>query len=252
MPDYDSMRRIVACAIKAGIPAFDTAPSYGTEDMLGKALREVAPTRKTFFCSDKIDAIQMYHGNIKEHVDRRLQSMGLDYFDLLLIHWPLKQYMERTWAELRQMKDVGKVKAIGICNVRVRHLEHFSAKGIVPDYVQIERHPLNTCDAEVDYCHEHGIKVMSYSPLGRMLPEIRNSKTLKDIAEKYHKNIGQIMLRWQLDTDAIPVFGTRKESRLRDNANIFDFILTSDEISAITAMNTNTKIFMESWGCPKY
>ena len=240
MPDYESLRRIVACALDAGVSAFDTAPSYGTEVMLGKALKETAKDRESFFCSDKIDAIQMYHGNIKEHVEQRL------------IHWPLDQYMVNTWEQMHELKAEGKVKAIGICNVRVRHLEHFAETGIVPDYVQDERHPLNTCDAEIAYCHEHSIKVMAYSPLGRMLPKIRNSKALKDIANRYHKNIGQVILRWQIDTGAIPVFGTKKESRLKDNINISDFILTDNEKQLISAMNTNTKIFLESWGCPKY
>lgn len=252
MPDYESLRRIVACALDAGVSAFDTAPSYGTEGMLGRALNETTKDRESFFCSNKIDAIQMYHGNIKEHVEQRLRLMGIGYFDLLLIHWPLEQYMVNTWKQMQELKAEGKVKAIGICNARVRHLEHFAETSIVPDYVQNERHPLNTCDAEVTYCHEHGIKVMAYSPLGRMLPEIRNSKTLKDIANKYQKNIGQVMLRWQIDTDAIPVFGTKKESRLKENINIFDFTLTDDEKMAISSMNTNTKIFLESWGCPKY
>ena len=252
MPDYESLRRIVACALDAGVSAFDTAPSYGTEGMLGRTLKETAKGRESLFCSDKIDAIQMYHGNIKEHVEQRLLLMDIGYFDLLLIHWPLEQYMANTWKQMQVLKAEGKVKAIGICNVRVRHLEHFAKMGIVPDYVQNERHPLNTCDAEVAYCHGHCIKVMAYSPLGRMLPEIRNSKTLKDIANRYHKNIGQVILRWQIDTGAIPVFGTKKESRLKDNINIFDFTLTDNEKQSISAMNTNTKIFLESWGCPKY
>lgn len=253
MPDIESMERIVQSAFDVGIPAFDTAPSYGTERMLGMALANVAgQKRDSFFCSDKIDAIQMYEGKIKEHVEHRLQMMRLDYLDLLLIHWPLPQYFERTWKQISELKSEGKAKSIGICNVKVRHLEQYATFGIIPDYVQIERHPLITCKAEVDYCQSYSIKVMAYSPLGRMLPEIRNSKVLNDIASKYGKNIGQVILRWHLDTGVIPVFGTRKEQRLRENTNIDDFKLTEQEINAIELMNNNTKIFLESWGCPKF
>lgn len=253
MPDIKSMARIVQSAFDVGIPAFDTAPSYGTEEMLGKALENVAgKNRDSFFYSDKIDAIQMYNGKINDHVEQRLQMMHLGYFDLLLIHWPLPQYVERTWEQMSELKSEGKVKSIGFCNVKVRHLKQYSALGINPDYVQIERHPLNTCKAEVDYCQNHNIKVMAYSPLGRMLPEIRSSKVLNDIASKYGKNIGQVILRWHLDSDVIPVFGTRKEQRLRENTNIDDFKLTKQEVDAIELMNDNTKIFLESWGCPNF
>lgn len=253
MPDIKSMERIVQSAFDVGIPAFDTAPSYGTEEMLGKALANVAgQKRDSFFCSDKIDAKQMYEGKVKQHVEQRLRMMRLDYFDLQLIHWPLPQYVDRTWKQMSELKSEGKIKSIGICNVRVRHLEQYATLGIIPDYVQIERHPLNTCKAEVDYCHNHNIKVMAYSPLGRMLPEIRSSKILSDIASKYGKNIGQVILRWHLDSDVIPVFGTRKEQRLRENTDINDFKLTEQEADSIEMMNNNTKIFLESWGCPKF
>jgi len=150
------------------------------------------------------------------------------------------------------LKEEGKVKAIGICNVRVRHLEDYANKSIIPDFVQIERHPLNTCHEEVSYCHEHNIHIMAYSPLGRMLADIRKSETLKSIAESHGKTIGQVILRWHIDTGVIPVFGTRKEKRLKENTDLNDFSLSQDEISQIEEMNSNTKIFLESWGCPKY
>ncbi|HAT61934.1 MAG TPA: aldo/keto reductase [Prevotella sp.] len=253
MPDEDSMQRIVQCAVDLGIPSFDTAPSYGTEGLLGKALSNIKGlNREQLFCSDKIDAIQMYEGRIKEHVEQRLRLMHLDYFDLLLIHWPLPQYLKTTWIQLQALKEEGKVMAIGICNVHVRHLEEYAKQNIIPDYIQIERHPLNTCRNEVDYCHEHGIKVMAYSPLGRMLPEIKNSIILKSIAEKHDKSIGQVILRWHLDSNVIPVFGTRKEARLKENTDLKDFCLSRDEIDQIESMNSNTKIFLESWGCPKF
>lgn len=253
IPDLECMQRIVQCAVDIGIPAFDTAPSYGTEALLGQVLSNIKGlSREQFFCSDKIDAIQMYEGRIREHVEQRLRLMHLEYFDLLLIHWPLPQYIEKTWAQLQSFKDEGKVKSIGICNVHVRHLKKYAGQGVIPDYVQIERHPLNTCRSEVDYCHEHGIKVMAYSPLGRMLPEIKNSSTLNSIAKKHGKSIGQVILRWHIDTNVIPVFGTKKEARLKENTDLKDFCLSQEEIEQIETMNSNTKIFLESWGCPKF
>lgn len=250
-PSYNVLKGIVKCGFDCDLAAFDTAPSYGTEQNLGKALKEISNGR-TFFCSNKIDAIQMYHGNIIEHVLGRLKQMNLDYFDVLLIHWPLPQYMDRTWKQMLELKEAGIVHSIGICNVRVRHLKEYREKCIIPDYIQIERHPLNICNDELEYCHDHNIKVMAYSPLGRMLPSIKNSNILKDLSVKYHKNIGQIILRWHIDSGVIPVFGTRKIKRLKTNIDIYDFSLQKDEIEAINSMNQNIKIFLESWGCPKF
>lgn len=96
MPSFEVMESVVRCCFENNIATFDTAPSYGTESMLGKAIQENC-NGHNFFCSDKIDAIQMYEGKIKEHVEGKLQMMSLDSFDLLLIHWPLPQYLERTW-----------------------------------------------------------------------------------------------------------------------------------------------------------
>lgn len=251
MPSFEVMESVVHCCFENNIAAFDTAPSYGTESMLGKAIQENC-NGHNFFCSDKIDAIQMYEGKIKEHVEGRLQMMSLDSFDLLLIHWPLPQYLERTWQQMQELKDEGKIKKIGICNVRVRHLEKFAKENIVPDYIQIERHPLNTCDEELAYCKDNHIKVMAYSPLGQMLPKIKTSSVLNELAKKYSKNVGQIILRWHIDSGVIPVFGTTKPKRLKENIDIRDFKLSQDEIASINGMNENLKIFLESWGCPKF
>lgn len=250
-PSYQVLHGIVRCGFECNNAAYDTAPSYGTERMLGDALLECGKNHN-FFVSDKIDAIQMYHGNVKEHVYGRLDTMHLEYFDVLLIHWPLPQYIDRTWTQMQELKQEGKVKAIGICNVKVRHLMAFAERGIIPDYVQIERHPLNVCSAEVDYCKDHGIKVMAYSPLGQMLPPIKESKILKELSSKYNKSIGQIILRWHIDSSVIPVFGTKKQKRLKENLDVNNFKLESTEIEQINEMNQDIKIFLESWGCPKF
>ena len=121
-----------------------------------------------------------------------------------------------------------------------------------PEFIQIERHPLRICQKEMDYCREHGITVMSYSPLCRMHPDIRNNQYMQSLSEKYGKNIGQIILRWQIETNAIPVFMSKKPNRIKENAEIFNFNLTSDEVERINSLNQNYKIFLESWGCPGF
>lgn len=255
---YQILKAVVDVAFEANLKAFDTAPSYGTEGLLGKAILEYRDNhgiaREDFFVSDKIDAWQMqkYQGNVRGFVDSALYAMHLQYFDILFIHWPIEEYVNETWKCFRQLQDEGKIRAIGICNVRVRHLQAMAKQGIHPQFIQIERHPLRTCYEEIEYCQENGIKIIAYSPLCRMHKDIKNSEALREIATSHHKNIGQLILRWHIDTGCAPVFMSQNTERIKANMNIFDFELSKEEITEIDKLNRNYKIFLESWGCPGF
>ena len=253
--NYQELFDVVCAAVECGFTGFDTAPSYKSEKVLGRAIHEAAQKyglgRKDFFISDKIDAWQMQecNGDIRRYVDEAMNQMDIEYIDLLLIHWPIPEYMDRTWKCFEKLYGSGIVKSIGICNLRVRHLEKYIQYDIPPQFLQIERHPLRTCQQELKFCKDHGIKVMSYSPICQMDTRLRNSKILQRIAEKYDKNIGQVILRWHIDTECIPVFMSKKKNRIKENLDIFDFHLEKDEIDEISSLNENYKIFLESWGC---
>lgn len=255
---YFELSRVVDTAINFGITAFDTAPSYGTEKMLGQALRELMNNhqvrRERLFISDKVDAWQMQEkkGNVRCYVEDAIKMMGVEYFDILFVHWPVEEFLLSTWDCMKQMKADGLIKDIGICNVRRRHLEKWAEMGIQPHVVQIERHPLRTCMDDLMYCKNHEITVYAYSPLCRMHPNLRNSKLLQNLAEKYKKNIGQIILRWHIDSGTIPVFMSRNPQRICQNIDIMDFSLNMDEIGAINQLDCNYKIYLESWGCPGF
>jgi diketogulonate reductase-like aldo/keto reductase len=150
--------------------------------------------------------------------------------------------------------EEGIVKNIGVCNVRIGHLKRMEAfQKIKPNYIQIERHPLHTCSTLINFCKDHSIKVQAYSPLCRMIPSIKESPLLNSLKEKYHKkDIGQIILRWHLQTGSIPVFTSRNSNRINSNLDIFDFQLDKIDIDSINRMNNNYKIFLESTGCPGY
>ena len=213
-------------------------------------------TRSDLYISDKVDAWQMQetNGHIQKYLYNALEKMNLDYIDQYLIHWPIPEYFEETWKSMEKLYEEGVVKHIGISNIRVGHLQRMEAcQNICPHFVQIERHPLRTCDNEMKYCKYHQIKVQAYSPLCRMNEKIKQSELLQSFKEKYQKNdIGQIILKWHLQTGSIPVFTTRSPQRIVSNLNIFDFQLSDEEISQINQMNCNYKIFLESTGCPGY
>ncbi|MCM1078507.1 MAG: aldo/keto reductase [Bacteroidales bacterium] len=256
--NYKSLLDVVRVSVENGFFGFDTAPSYGTELYLGRAIRECCNAmnlkRENFFLSDKVDAWQMYKsdGEIRPYVENALKKIDTEYIDLLYIHWPIDKYLDKTWRCFMELVSEGIVKNVGICNVRVRHLKQWESRGINPNYVQIERHPLRTCSAELDYCAQHKIKVFAYSPLCRMHPMIKDSSYLESLSEKYKKKVAQIILRWHIDSGVIPVFMSTKPSRIKENIDIFDFSLTDEEINVISSMNQNYKIFLESWGCPGF
>ena len=256
--NYQKLYNIIDASFRQGIYAFDTAPSYGTEVILGKALKEASRkyniSRDKLFISNKIDAWQMLKskGHINKFIEKALLKMNLDYFDSLMIHWPIGDYFSTTWETMINLQEQGKLKHIGISNVRVRHLTEYKEQGIVPECIQIEHHPLRICQKEIDYCKINAISILSYSPLCRMHPHIVQNANLKDIAFLHNKSIGQVVLRWQLETGTIPIFMSKNPQRLVENSAIFDFTLSPKEICLINQLDENYKLFPESWGCPGF
>lgn len=257
--DFDLLLKNVQIGIENGVTGFDTAPSYRTEDILGKVIKRVLADgiveRSDLFVSDKIDAWQMQknNGNVRSFVIDALQKMQLSYFDLILIHWPIPEYLYSTFKSLSELKKEGLIRNTGVCNVRLGHLKRIQSNvGVLPDFIQNEIHPLNTCDEVVKWCNEKDIKIMAYSPLCRMNSKIIESSTLKELSVKYNKTIGQIILRWHLERGVIPVFMSHNPKRIVENTEIRDFSLEKGDIERINAMNENYKIFLESNGCPGY
>lgn len=256
--EYKTLLNVVKTSVKSGFMGFDTAPSYATEIQLGRAIRtcydEFGLKREDFFVSDKIDVWQMYEtqGNVRKFVIESLKKLDFDYLDILWVHWPFENLIYKTWDCFLKMQKEGLVKDIGICNVRTRHLIKWHEYNIRPKNIQIERHPLRVCNEEMKYCKDNNITVFSYSPLCRMHPDLKNNTMLKVLAEKYGVNVGQIILRWQIDSGAIPIFMSKKPNRIIENSLVMKFKLSSEEIYNISKLNKNYKIFLESWGCPGF
>ena len=254
--DLEGLRAVCRSAMSHGILQFDTAPSYKTEEVLSKAVslcgQELGITREAYFIQTKIDPIQMYNGNVEEYFKGKLSQMNLDYVDSLLIHWPLQNYFMQTWESLQWLKENMYVKQIGICNLRVRHLKELYGKGIIPDILQIERHPLNIFEEERAFCERHNILLQDYSPLCKMHPRISENVEVRNIAKKYNCNVGQVILRWHIDTGAFPVFTSTKPARVEQYSHVEDFSLTQNEIEIISSLNCNHKLYLESLICPGF
>ena len=260
MKSQNVLDETVLECLKNGCYGFDTSPSYGTEAMLGNALRHASDimqlTREDYFVTNKVDGWQMCenNGNVEKYVDTSLKLMGLEYFDLLVIHWPFIKYLQNTWKSMADMLQKEKVRAIGLCNVNLRVYREFAElnQTFKPHVIQNEISPLNADLEEVEFFQSQGVVIQAYSSLCRMIPEISSSEVLKAIASKHGKSIPQIILRWNIERNIIPIFASAKAKRISENMDLFDFCLNQDEIQLINSMDKNYKIFPESFGCPGY
>lgn len=257
--EYEKLYHNVLTAIQFGISSFDTAPSYHTEEALGQAIHTIivkdGVKRSDLHLQTKIDPWQMVEGDgrVEKYVIESLDKMQTDYFDAVLIHWPIPEYFYQTIDSLMKLKQQGTIRHVGICNVRVRHLVELEKEmKIQPEIIQIERNPLRVCQAEVEYCMKKHISVQAYSPLCKMNERLRKNDIIKSIAENYHKSVGQVILRWHIDTGCIPIFTSTKTERIKEYSQIFDFQLTSQEIEQVSLLNENYKMYLESWSCPGF
>lgn len=253
---FEGLLDCCQAAVESGITWFDTAPSYKTEEVLGNVINEIIRQkrveREDVLVQTKIDPIQMYEGKIQEHVENTLRKMRLDYLDALLIHWPIYKYTRKTWDEMQQVKEKGLVKQTGICNLRVKHLMELKSIGIVPEILQIERHPLNTFMSEVNFCKENGILLQDYSPLCKMHPIIKENIKLREIADRHQCGIGEIILCWHIQTGALPIFTSTKPTRINTYAKLTDIVLSAEELNVVEGMNINHKLYLESLICPGF
>lgn len=234
--EQDELQRALAAAVEYGYRSIDTAAIYGNEEGVGQALRQSGLPREELFITTKLwNADQGYETALAafEQSRRRLQ---VEYIDLYLIHWPVKDMYTDSWRAMVKLYEDGYVRAIGVSNFHRRHLEILQQLSpIVPAVNQIELHPRLTQKPLLAYCKERGIQVQAWSPLmrGRLMEE----PLLSHLAARYGKSVAQIILRWNVQQHILTIPKSVSPQRIADNARIFDFELTAAEIAAIDLLN---------------
>ena len=226
-----NMQEILLQAQKVGFKLFDTANAYGTSEIIiGRIIN------RSSFIITKISNVQQRSGDIKTAFKGSLQRTKS--IDLYMIHWPVKGYYQETWKQMERLKDTGQVKYLGVSNFRIVHLNTLmSTSRILPFVNEIECHPLNTQKEQIEYNRKNGIKIITHTPLGRMNKLILNNKTLQELSDKYKKTIAQIVLRWHIQQDRIPIPHTSNVSRVAGYMDVFDFCMTPKELESIDGIN---------------
>ena len=230
----------VKAAIKNGYISIDTAAIYGNEEGVGRAIKESGVPREELFITTKLwNADQGYESTLKAF-ETSMEKLGLDYLDLYLIHWPGKDKYKETWKAFEKLYKDGRVRAIGVSNFLTHHLEDLIGSAeIKPMVNQVELHPHLTQKDLLSYCKKEGIQLEAWSPLKQ--GQLLNDPTLTEIAQKYNKSVAQIILRWDLQNEVVIIPKSIKEPRIIENATIFDFELTSEDMEKIDGMNQDSR-----------
>lgn len=240
-PDGADTANAVKWAIEAGYRHIDTAKVYGNEKSVGEGIRMSGVDRRDIFVTTKLWNEDIRQGRTKEAFLQTLEDMGLDYIDLYLIHWPANGY-EKAWADMEDLYKAGKIKAIGVSNFNVHHLETLSENWtVVPAVNQIEIHPYYANIENVEYAKKNGIAIEAYSPLGGNGAGTLENEVIIALADKYGKTPAQIVLRWELQRGIIVLPKSTHQERIISNFEVFDFELSEGDMNAINELNKNEK-----------
>lgn len=223
-------------AIELGYRHFDTAENYENEAGVGAAVRKCGLDRSELFVTTKFN--RKFHADPAAGVAGNLQRLGLDYADLILIHWPNpdQDLYVKAWEELLKIREQGLARAVGTSNFLPAHIDRLIAEtGVTPEVNQLEMHPYYPRPAERAYQAEKGIVTEAWSPLGRD-SSLRNEALVGQLAEKYSRTPGQIVLRWGIEVGAAVAPKSADRQRQLDNLMLFDFALDPSEVEALSAL----------------
>lgn len=236
--DNDKVGDAVAVALDAGYRMFDTAQGYDNEAGVGEALRAADVPRSELFVTSKLRTKAMGREGALAGVRASLETLGLDYLDLMLIHWPTldpERYVG-AWQGLVDAREEGLVKNIGVSNCLPHHIERMiDETGVVPAVDQIETHPHFQQDEVRHYLQGRGIHHQSYSPLGS--GTVLDDAIIASIAETYERSPAQVILRWHLQRESIVIPKSVTPARIRENFDVFDFSLSDADMGRIAGLD---------------
>ncbi len=226
-------------ALDAGYRSIDTAAIYQNEEGVGAALAKTSVPREDIFVTTKIwNSEQGYDTTLSAFEESR-RKLGLDVIDLLLIHWPVKSKYKDTWRAIEKLYKDGHVRAIGVSNFQIHHLQDLVGTcEIKPMINQVEYHPLLTQEKLLAFCKENQIQLTAWSPL---MQGNLNIPELAEIGAKHGKTAAQVILRWDLQNGVVTIPKTVTPARMQENAAIFDFTLSDEDMRAISALNQNKR-----------
>lgn len=240
----------VAHSFQIGFTLLDYSSSYGDGKLIGKAIKKSGVKREDIFITTRISNAAQRDHKVRECLMNQLKGMGIEYVDMLMFHWPVTDVYLETWREMVQLYKEGYCCCLGVANCHQHHLEALMAVAdVVPAIDQFEVHPLFTQKELINYCWSKGIQVEAYTAIARFDDRLMRLPLLKNIASKYNKTVVQVILRWHIQTGTIPLVRSLNKGRQKENINIFDFVLTEEEMNAIDSININSRLRYDPDNC---
>jgi methylglyoxal/glyoxal reductase len=241
IPEGEQTYLAVQTALDVGYRSIDTAAVYGNEAGVGRAVRESGIPRQDLFITTKVWNDDLRSGTTLQAIDRSLDLLQMDYVDLYLVHWPVRGKYVDAWLAMEEILARKKVRAIGVSNFLIHHLEDVIAAGsIVPAANQIEYHPLLQSADLHHFCIHNIIQLEAWAPL--IQGQGMGHPVVQRIAKKHEKSPAQVLLRWDLQKGVVTIPKSVRRERIEENANIFDFLLDAQDMAEIASLDEGKRI----------
>ena len=242
----------IKTAYSCGYRLFDTAVMYNNEQLIGQSIKKLKLPRNDLFLTTKIIPQDMTYEKAKQSIDKSIKKLNTNYIDLVLIHWPgvtNPQQRIDVWKALEEAVGQGKVKSIGLSNFLKKHIEQILNNcKIKPVINQIECHPLYYDKETIDYCKSQNIIVEAYCPLAEFHKNLIQNKQIVEIAKNLGKSVPQVILRWHLQHQIIPLPKSVHSNYIKENYDLDGFALSEEQMKIIDGLNTNFKIDWDPHG----
>ncbi|MFC1464693.1 MAG: aldo/keto reductase [Candidatus Brachytrichaceae bacterium NZ_4S206] len=243
--DLAECERCVLDALEVGYRLIDTAAAYGNEAAVGAAIKRSGVPREEIFVTTKVWIQDAGYDKTKRAFERSMQRLQLDYLDLYLIHQPFGD-VHGAWRAMEELYREGRIRAIGVSNFYPdRLMDLIVHNEVVPAVNQIECHPFHQQVETQAFLEENKVQMESWGPFAEGRNNIFQNETLHGIAEKHHKTVAQVILRWLIQRRIVAIPKSVRKERMAENLNVFDFELSPQDMMAIATLDTRTSAFFD-------
>jgi 2,5-diketo-D-gluconate reductase A len=241
----EECERCVYEALQTGYRLIDTAAAYLNEEAVGKAIKRSGVARQEIFVTTKLWIQDAGYESAKQAFEKSLSKLQLDYLDLYLIHQPFGD-IYGSWRAMEELYRAGRIKAIGVSNFQPdRLMDLIVHNEVVPAVNQVETHPFCQQIEAQKFMQKNNVQIESWGPFAEGRNNMFGNELLLSIAEKHHKSVAQVILRWLIQRDIVVIPKTVHQERIVENFSVFDFELSREDMDAILTLDTKVSSFFD-------